>query len=176
MSNIASLAWLASAICFILSLSGLSQHETARRGNALGIIGIVVAILATLFSGGIDGGHVLLVLALIAGSLGGAFLATRVEMTAMPQMVAILHSFVGLAAVLVGLSVFLSEHAHVLFAEDAHFAASRELIHKIEIFMGIFIGALTFTCLLLLTRAARAMWCMAFRFTGSATSSDVGRT
>jgi NAD(P) transhydrogenase subunit beta len=157
MNNLATIAWLASAICFILSLGGLSQHETARRGNLLGIIGIIVAIGATFFSGGIVGGRVLLVLALIAGGLGGAFLATRVEMTAMPQMVAILHSFVGLAAVLVGLSVFLSNPPAVveiassgdqlnLAAEAlAHEAASRDLIHHLEIFLGIFIGGVTFT-------------------------------
>ncbi len=171
MGNIAHLAWLGAGVCFILSLGGLSQHETARRGNQLGIIGIVVAILATFFSGGIGGGQFLIVLALVAGSLAGAFLATRVEMTAMPQLVAVLHSFVGLAAVLVGLSVFLSHSgadlidpaaddatanqstalagpiaaANQALAEAAHHAASRELIHKIEIFLGIFIGGITFT-------------------------------
>lgn len=158
MNNIATIAWLISAVCFILSLGGLSQHETARRGNVLGIIGIIIAIVATFFSGGIGGGQILLVLALVAGGLGGAFLATRVEMTAMPQLVAILHSFVGLAAVLVGFSVYLSTPvAPVELAEGgvlantsvlieaAHNAAAEELIHKIEIFLGVFIGALTFT-------------------------------
>ena len=143
MGNVAHLAWLGAAICFILSLGGLSQHETARRGNWLGIIGIIVAILATFFSGGIGGGQLLIVLALVAGCLAGAFLATRVEMTAMPQLVAVLHSFVGLAAVLVGLSVFLSHSGHELEATDS--AANKVLIEKIEIFLGIFIGGITFT-------------------------------
>ena len=149
MGNVAQLAWLASGICFILSLGGLSQHETARRGNWLGIIGISLAILAALFSGQIAGGQWLLILALIAGGVGGAYLATKVEMTAMPQLVAILHSFVGLAAVLVGLSVFLGGPEHL--AENAESAvaaahhASVELIHKIEIYLGIFIGGITFT-------------------------------
>ncbi len=149
MGNVAQLAWLASGICFILSLGGLSQHETARRGNWLGIIGISLAILAALFSGQISGGQWLLILALIAGGLGGAYLAINVEMTAMPQLVAILHSFVGLAAVLVGLSVFLagSEHLteNVESAVAAVHHASVELIHRVEIYLGIFIGGITFT-------------------------------
>lgn len=148
MGNVAQLAWLASGICFILSLGGLSQHETARRGNWFGIVGITLAILAAFFSGEIAGGQWLLILALVAGGMGGAFLATRVEMTAMPQLVAILHSFVGLAAVLVGLSVYIAvpEHAHEgEAAVSAAHAGSSDLIHKIEIYLGIFIGGITFT-------------------------------
>ena len=159
MGNVAQIAWLASAVCFILSLGGLSQHETARRGNWFGIAGITIAILAAFFSGQMVGGQFLLILALIAGALGGSFLATRVEMTAMPQLVAILHSFVGLAAVLVGLSVFLSSaQTHVVTGEmetgvggmaeavkAAVHLSSAALIHKIEIFLGIFIGGITFT-------------------------------
>ena len=168
MNSISTLAWLVAAVCFILSLGGLSKHETARRGNLLGIIGMVLAIAAAFLSG-ISGGHMLLVLALIAGGVGGSFLATRVEMKGMPQLVAILHSFVGLAAVLVGLSVFLSESSHVgevggtlpegndlggagealsdavkmgahKMKDSSHF-----IISKIEIFLGVFIGGLTFT-------------------------------
>ncbi|MFK7766438.1 MAG: NAD(P)(+) transhydrogenase (Re/Si-specific) subunit beta [Mariniblastus sp.] len=166
MGSIPTLAWLVAAVCFILSLGGLSKHETARRGNVLGIIGMVLAIVAAFLSG-ISGGHFLLILALVAGGLGGSFLATRVEMKGMPQLVAILHSFVGLAAVLVGLSVFLSESSMLTkVAEDipddggldaeaiteaakavAHDAAhsAHFFISKIEIFLGIFIGGLTFT-------------------------------
>ncbi len=142
--------WLVAAICFIFSLGGLAQHETARRGNLLGIIGMALAILATLFSGRIGlipgdfdrvhligwGGFVLMFLALGAGAAIGVTLAKKVEMTQMPQLVAILHSFVGLAAVLVGVSNHLLPHF------EFHMP---DLIHKIEIYIGVFIGALTFT-------------------------------
>jgi NAD(P) transhydrogenase subunit beta len=149
MESMSQLAWLIAAVCFILSLGGLSQHETARRGNVLGIIGISLAILAALLSDKIGGGYALLILALVAGGLGGAFLATRVEMTAMPQLVAILHSFVGLAAVLVGLSVFLSDW-HVAttqneLGEAIESVVGPDMIHRIEIYLGILIGGLTFT-------------------------------
>jgi H+-translocating NAD(P) transhydrogenase subunit beta len=165
MNNVAQMAWLVSAICFILSLGGLAKHETARRGNLFGVLGITTAILATFFSGSIAGGQTFLIIALMLGSIIGAVFASRVEMTAMPQLVAILHSFVGLAAVLVGLSVFLSGSHPVavsggpkiltLFASTLdtvadganpdRWAYSRQLIHNLEIFLGIFIGGLTFT-------------------------------
>ena len=143
-----TVAWLVAAVCFVLSLGGLSQHETARRGNTLGIIGMGIAIIATFFAG-ILGGHVLLVLALVAGGLGGAWLATKVEMTAMPQLVAILHSFVGLAAVLVGLSFYIADWKAVpdLLAEGVEGTKliGPDFMHKIEIYLGVFIGGLTFT-------------------------------
>lgn len=146
MFSFPELAWLIAAVCFIFSLGGLSQHETSRRGNMLGIIGMALAVGAAFFAG-IPGGYLLLVLALVIGGLGGAFLATRVEMTAMPQLVAILHSFVGLAAVLVGLSVYGSDW-HPIDGEDGLGVTQwigPDMIHKIEIFLGIFIGGLTFT-------------------------------
>ncbi len=175
MNNVAELAWLVAAVCFILSLGGLSKHETARRGNLYGMLGITLAIIATFLSGKIQGGFPLLIVALVIGSIIGAVLARRVEMTAMPQLVAILHSFVGLAAVLVGFSIFLSsgsDHqttaaavalqlsaasttggvenaalsAEIIKGEVADpYAFSRFLIHQLEIYLGIFIGAITFT-------------------------------
>ena len=148
MESMSQLAWLIAAICFILSLSGLSRHATAQRGNILGIAGMTIAVVAAFFSDTISGGYVLLILALIVGGVGGSFLATRVEMTAMPQLVAILHSFVGLAAVLVGLSVFLADGHGAAGHETTDTAAAMvgsDLIHRIEIFLGIFIGGLTFT-------------------------------
>ncbi len=156
------LIWLVAAVCFIFSLGGLSRHETARRGNWLGIVGMLLAIVAT-FIGGVSGGLTFLILALIAGGGAGVFLAMRVEMTQMPQLVAILHSFVGLAAVLVGLSVFwMGAHPHVdsQLVEAAESVAAdlpseatetvaqwvpHDALHLIEIFLGIFIGGLTFT-------------------------------
>ncbi|MDG1875679.1 MAG: Re/Si-specific NAD(P)(+) transhydrogenase subunit beta [Mariniblastus sp.] len=141
MDSFPQLAWLIAAICFIISLGGLSKHETARRGNLFGIVGMALAIIAAFFAG-IPGGYTLLILALVVGSIGGAFLATRVEMTAMPQLVAILHSFVGLAAVLVGLSVYCSDWH---FDETLNGWVGPDMIHMIEIFIGVFIGGLTFT-------------------------------
>ena len=146
MVSVPLVAWLIAGVCFILSLGGLSQHETSRRGNVLGIIGMTLAILAALFSGQIGGGYILLVLAIAIGSVIGAVLAQRVEMTAMPQMVAILHSFVGLAAVLVGLSVYIWPHGHAFVdVETGNYLIEHDLIHKIEIVLGVFIGGLTFT-------------------------------
>lgn len=148
MFSFPELAWLIAAVCFIFSLGGLSRHETSRRGNVLGIIGMALAVGAAFFAG-IPGGYVLLVLALVAGGFGGTFLATRVEMTAMPQLVAILHSFVGLAAVLVGLSVYVSDWQLVEVSNELGLGVAEwvgpNIIHKIEIFLGIFIGGLTFT-------------------------------
>ena len=178
-NSIPMIAWLIAGICFIFSLSGLSKHETSRRGNLLGIIGMAVAIFATLFSGLIGrigaaartshsvgdvahlaegatadptgvvanaahavqdmaqgagyGGYFLLIIALAAGSGIGIYLAKKVAMTEMPQLVAILHSFVGLAAVLVGLS-----NHFIYWTHDPG------VVHKIEIFLGILIGGYTF--------------------------------
>lgn len=145
--NILSIAYLVAAVLFMLSLGGLSQHESARRGNWCGIAGIIIAIGATLIYGRVPGSEAAtwfapsnlagIWVALVVGAGIGIFVAHRVQMTAMPQLVAILHSFVGLAAVLVGLSNQL-DPVHVPTADEA-------LIHKIEIFLGVFIGGITFT-------------------------------
>ena len=131
-----TVSYIGAAILFILSLSGLSQQETARRGNIFGVIGMLIAIVATIV--GIQtGGYAVLFPAMIVGALIGVFVASRVEMTQMPQLVAMLHSFVGLAAVLVGVASFLDP--------GAHFEGSEKTIHEVEIFLGVFIGAITFT-------------------------------
>ncbi|MGB2500469.1 MAG: NAD(P)(+) transhydrogenase (Re/Si-specific) subunit beta, partial [Mariniblastus sp.] len=147
MGTVPQVAWLIAAVCFILSLGGLSRHESARRGNFLGIVGMMLAIGAAFWQatesellGGLSqNGLFVLVGALVAGGIVGGFLAVRVAMTGMPQLVAILHSFVGLAAVLVGFSVFLHGHGS---SDGTH---GVQLIHDIEIFLGVFIGGLTFT-------------------------------
>ena len=136
-TNILLLCYLVAAVLFILSLGGLSKHETARRGNTFGVCGILLAIFATMFYAYIRGGHISIWIALAIGSAIGIFMAIRVQMTSMPQLVAILHSFVGLAAVFVGLSNQLSP-AHMPLADE-------KLIHMIEIFLGVFIGGITFT-------------------------------
>jgi H+-translocating NAD(P) transhydrogenase subunit beta len=131
-----TVSYIGAAILFILSLGGLSQQETARRGNIFGFIGMVIAMVATVV--GIQtSGYTVLFPAMIVGALIGVFVASRVEMTQMPQLVAMLHSFVGLAAVLVGVASFLDP--------GAHFEGTEKTIHEVEIFLGVFIGAITFT-------------------------------
>jgi proton-translocating NAD(P)+ transhydrogenase subunit beta len=134
--TLVSIAYLAAGLLFILSLGGLSAQASARRGNWFGVTGMIVAILATTFGPG-AGNFPLLFAMLAIGGAVGALVAARVQMTAMPQLVAILHSFVGAAAVLVGLSVTLHPPVHLTGVEAR--------IHEVETFLGIFIGAVTFT-------------------------------
>ena len=131
------MAYLVSGIFFVLSLGGLSKQETARRGNIYGIVGMTIAIIATFFSGEIENFQLLIPL-MLGGAIIGAVLAKRVEMTSMPELVAILHSFVGLAAVLVGMASFLDPSHDLL-------EGINRLIHDIEILLGVFIGGITFT-------------------------------
>jgi len=120
---------------FILSLGGLSHQETARRGNLYGICGMLIALLATVAQMPYDS-YLVLFAALVPGVLIGALVALRVQMTAMPQLVAILHSFVGLAAVFVGFATYLS---------DKGIPESEQLAHLIEVYVGVCIGSITFT-------------------------------
>ncbi len=129
-------SYIGSSILFILSLAGLSHQETAVRGNLYGIIGMTIAIVATLFAPQVGHFEYLIPAVLVGGAIG-IVVAQRVEMTQMPQLVAVLHSFVGLAAVLVGINSDLHPYTHYEGAEL--------LIHEIEIFLGIFIGAVTFS-------------------------------
>jgi len=100
-----SAAYIAAAILFILSLSGLSNQETSKRGNWYGIIGMAIAVIATIMNPNVDS-YVLLILAAVIGGAIGARFAAKVEMTQMPELIAILHSFVGMAAVLVGFASY----------------------------------------------------------------------
>ena len=129
-------AYIAAAILFILSLSGLSNQETARRGNWYGIIGMGLAIVATILNPNVDSYGWLLIAMVIGGIIGARF-ASRVEMTQMPELVAILHSFVGLAAVLVGFASY--------FDPTNTLVGTERTIHNVEIYLGILIGAVTFT-------------------------------
>ena len=128
-----AMAYLVAGLLFVLSLGGLSKQETAKRGNIYGIIGMTIAIVATLLSGKVTNFAWLIPL-MIVGALIGMALAKRVEMTAMPELVAMLHSFVGLAAVLVGLASYIDH------GDNPH-----KLVHQIEILLGVFIGGVTFT-------------------------------
>ncbi len=130
-------AYLFAGILFILSLGGLSSQEGAKRGVFYGIIGMIIAVLATLLGQDVHG-HVYIITAVAIASVIGVLLARKVEMTSMPQLVAILHSFVGLAAVLVGFGSYLDPKTHLL-------ASTEHTIHLVEVFIGVFIGAVTFT-------------------------------
>ncbi len=135
-SGTVSAAYLIASICFILSLGGLSHQKSARRGNLFGMVGMGLAVSVTLFSVAVQD-FPLLSTAILVGAVIGAFLASRVQMTEMPELVAMLHSFVGLAAVLVGLATYLDSHNT--------FTDIEKTIHDIEIYLGILIGAITFT-------------------------------
>lgn len=135
-SGIVTAAYIVAAILFIFSLAGLSRHESSQRGNTYGIAGMAIALLATIF--GPDSVNIgWMIVAMVIGAVIGIRLAKKVEMTEMPELVAILHSFVGLAAVLVGFNSFI--------ASEGHADAVMENIHLTEVFLGIFIGAVTFT-------------------------------
>src|SRR4029078_512104 len=104
-SSLATVSYIGATILFILSLGGLSNPETARRGNVFGIVGMAIAVLATVFGPGVTpGGYAWIVGALVVGSAIGLFAAKKVQMTQMPELVALMHSLVGLAACLVGLA------------------------------------------------------------------------
>ncbi|MFF1834868.1 Re/Si-specific NAD(P)(+) transhydrogenase subunit beta [Streptomyces sp. NPDC058231] len=145
-ASIATAAYLVATLLFILSLAGLSKHETARQGWTYGVVGMAVALAATIGPTVHDSsvrGTTVLVLAtsIVVGGAIGLWRARIVRMTAMPELIAMLHSFVGLAAVLVGWASYIEvEHQGL-----GGFAGSLLRIHHAEVFIGIFIGAVTFT-------------------------------
>lgn len=133
--GIVTAAYIVAAVLFILSLAGLSQQESAKRGCYLGIAGMAIALLATAFSQDAHGlGWV--IIAMVIGAAVGLQQARKVKMTQMPELIAMLHSFVGLAAVLVGFNSYIDPHD----VDTDMFT-----IHLIEVFLGVFIGAVTFS-------------------------------
>lgn len=134
--SLITIAYIAASALFILSLGGLSQQETARRGNLYGILGMLIALVATAAAMN-TGGLPILAAALVPGLVIGAILASRVQMTSMPELVAMLHSFVGLAAVLVGFATYLGPQPQMTAGEHS--------LHLGEIFIGVCIGSITFT-------------------------------
>ncbi|KQO75054.1 NAD(P)(+) transhydrogenase (Re/Si-specific) subunit beta [Rhizobium sp. Leaf262] len=154
--GIVSAAHVAAAVLFILSLGGLSGQESAKRAVWYGILGMALAVFATVF--GPDVGHGFIVfLMIIGGAVLGYYVANRVQMTEMPQLVAALHSFVGLAAVFIGFNAHI-EAADVAALDEAakaalsgfaailaHKSPVELVILKVEVFLGVFIGAVTFT-------------------------------
>ncbi|MGH2863430.1 MAG: NAD(P)(+) transhydrogenase (Re/Si-specific) subunit beta, partial [Solirubrobacteraceae bacterium] len=146
----ANAAYLIAALLFIRALAGLSRHETARAGNYFGIAGMAVALIATVVLAAHDHintlGVVLLVVAVLIGAVLGLHRAKVVEMTGMPELIALFHSFVGLAAVLVGWDGYLSVERKPFGTEALSFRALGTYgIHHAEVFIGVFIGAVTFT-------------------------------
>ena len=140
LTNLVNATYIAAGLMFILALAGLSKHETAKKGNAFGILGMVLALVATNYAIAQPGAGTsfdwtsaaLLYGAIAIGAVIGTWKARRVEMTGMPELIALLHSFVGAAAVLVGFNVHLS-------------ATHTDVLHAVEVVLGIFIGAVTLT-------------------------------
>ena len=145
-------AYIVAALLFIMSLAGLSKHETAKAGCWYGIIGMGIALIATIF-GPKSEGTLWIIIAMVIGGAIGIQRALKVEMTEMPELVAILHSFVGLAAVLVGYNSYGLHDIPTMPSglndvEQAKFLAEQAAlasVHNVEVFLGIFIGAVTFT-------------------------------
>ncbi|MFT7520042.1 MAG: NAD(P) transhydrogenase subunit beta [Kiritimatiellia bacterium] len=150
MPGLLTVAYLIAAVLFIMSLGGLAKQETARRGNVFGMLGMLIAVVATLghpavtpFVEGVFSldkvivGYPIILVSCVIGGAIGVMLAMRVQMTSMPQLVAILHSFVGLAAVLVGYSTWLDV--------TAHHEGVEAVVHDVEIYLDVAIGAITFT-------------------------------
>ena len=135
-TGIITVSYIGATILFILALGGLSHPETARRGNLYGIVGMTIAVLATVF-GVVAANYLLLAGGFVVGGTIGLVLARRVKMTEMPELVAILHSLVGLAAVLVGFANFMDP--------SVHFDGVEATIHDIEVYLGVLIGAVTFS-------------------------------
>ena len=133
--GIVTASYVGATILFILALGGLSNQETARRGNLYGMIGMAVALVATII--GVTGNMGILVVGLLVGGSIGLVLAKRVQMTEMPELVAILHSLVGLAAVLVGFANFMDPE------RLSHYHGVELTIHDVETYLGILIGAVT---------------------------------
>nr|HIA89353.1 NAD(P)(+) transhydrogenase (Re/Si-specific) subunit beta [Gammaproteobacteria bacterium] len=137
-SGIVWAAYLVSAILFILSLSGLSHQESARRGNVFGIAGMALAIGATILGNTLENYPLVIGMMLLGGTIG-VMVSMRVQMTAVPQLVALLHSLVGLAAVMIGVANQLDSDS------TEAFAGVEQTIHLVEIYLGVLIGAVTFS-------------------------------
>ena len=135
-AELVTVSYIGAIILFILTLGGLSHQETARKGNLYGMIGMTMAVLATIFGPQVTSNTHLIVIAMLVGGSVGITLARKVEMTQMPELVAILHSLVGIAAVLVG---------YVNFMGGSGLTGVEKSIHEVEIYVGVLIGAITFS-------------------------------
>ncbi len=139
-SGLATVSYIGATILFILSLGGLSHPESSRRGNLYGMIGMTVAVLATVFGPQVTaGGYAWIIGAMVVGASIGLYAARTVKMTQMPELVALMHSLVGLAAALVGFANYIDP------AASSHLSGAEKVIHEVEIYVGILIGAVTFS-------------------------------
>ena len=137
-SSLVTVAYIGATILFILSLGGLSNPETSRRGNLLGIVGMTVAVLATVLGPRVTlAGGPWIITAMLIGASIGLYAARTVKMTQMPELVALMHSLVGLAACLVGFASYIDT--------SVEFTGAEKSIHEVEIYVGILIGAVTFS-------------------------------
>jgi len=139
-ATLVTASYVGAAILFILSLGGLSHPESSRRGNVYGIIGMIIAVVATVAGPNVTAsGYPWIIVAMVVGATIGLYAARVVKMTQMPELVALMHSLVGLAAVLVGFANYIDP------AAAAHYHGAEKTIHEIEIYIGILIGAVTFS-------------------------------
>jgi NAD(P) transhydrogenase subunit beta len=139
-ATLSTVAYVGATILFILSLGGLSNPETSRRGNLYGMIGMTIAVLATVLGPQVTkAGYPWIVAALATGAVIGVFAARTVKMTQMPELVALMHSLVGLAAVLIGYANYIDP------AATGHLQGAEKTIHELEIYVGVLIGAITFS-------------------------------
>src|SRR3990172_3167873 len=139
-ATLATVSYIGATILFILSLGGLSNPESSRRGNLYGMIGMAIAVLATVFGPQVTAtGYAWIVGAMVVGASIGLYAARVVKMTQMPELVALMHSLVGLAAMLVGFANYIDP------AASAQFQGAEKTIHEIEIYVGILMGAVTFS-------------------------------
>src|SRR3990170_2531063 len=139
-ATLATASYIGATILFILSLGGLSNPESSRRGNLYGMIGMTIAVLATVSGPNVTaGGYAWIIGAMVVGASIGLYAARIVKMTQMPELVALMHSLVGLAAVLVGFANYIDP------AATAQFQGAEKTIHEVEIYIGILIGAVTFS-------------------------------
>ncbi|MCU0966265.1 MAG: Re/Si-specific NAD(P)(+) transhydrogenase subunit beta, partial [Burkholderiaceae bacterium] len=137
-AGLTTVAYIGATILFILSLGGLSNPETARRGNLFGIVGMALAVLATILGPRVTpAGYAWIIGALVVGGAIGLYAAKKVQMTQMPELVALMHSLVGLAACLVGFASYIDT--------SVQYSGAEKTIHEVEIYIGILIGAVTFS-------------------------------
>jgi NAD(P) transhydrogenase subunit beta len=139
-ATLATASYIGATILFILSLGGLSNPETSRRGNLYGMIGMTIAVLATVLGPNVTAaGYPWILGAMVVGATIGLYAARTVRMTQMPELVALMHSLVGIAAVMVGFANYIDP------AASAHFKGAEKTIHDLEIYIGVLIGAVTFS-------------------------------
>ena len=147
-ATLATISYVGATILFILSLGGLSNPETSRRGNLYGIVGMTIAVLATVFGPQVtSAGYGWIIGAMVVGGAIGLYAARVVKMTQMPELVALMHSLVGLAAVLIGFANYIDPATsfHVVDGKSIALTSAEKAIHEIEIYIGILIGAITFS-------------------------------